>query len=116
MVNECDLVFLKLVLLAQDYRIPVIPISFSGMGFGEPGNSETKAILLTYRGAHMIVIDSGLAPEERNLSLAHELGHVRLHGKKDGFSITTLPENEWRVVERQADRFGEKLIGILQNI
>lgn len=67
---------------------------------------DIDGAVINYNGKRAILIESNVSKRRRNVFLAHELGHIKLHVDKLSLApgLTYNP-----VIEREAEYFGRKL-------
>ncbi len=101
-----DPVWDRLVSLANKRNIPV----YLARGF----DRNVDGLWLKTNEVEAIVLAQRLKGDDRNFTLAHELGHSALHRiKSPGFMGRNLPGGPERA-EAEADRFAGKLLHLLK--
>ena len=72
--------------------------------------SDLLGMHLKLLGQDFICLKSGLSPEERRATLAHELGHLLLHEDQNTLFLASSTFLRVGRLEEEADRFAAKLL------
>lgn len=71
---------------------------------------NVKGFYFKYFKNYIIVINDSLGYEEQRITVAHELGHIFLHGATNSFQISSYTNLSVEKLERQADYFASCLL------
>ncbi len=59
---------------------------------------------------YVIIVNEALSYEECRVTVAHELGHILLHGSTNSFQLSTYTDLSVEKLEQQADYFASCLL------
>lgn len=97
----------RLLGLAEKLNVPVILTNLIDCG--------AEGFSVKYNGRIFIAIESNLSKRKRNVVLAHELGHIqKRHLDIANFALYKIDHNYSSKFEREAERFCQKLIRLIE--